>query len=166
MDENILSPHHVLNRIDMVVSTWKAWGKEIQVPVYLLLKFWSQAWAEMPTWPAQRTETADQESCGMSVNILESRAKAVTVAERMIFVLYLWKLKLHFLAATLSIKKGMNKQIVWAHHGNSKLLSNFMWTSVNLSLGVEWGKESCVFFTIALYQGYYPTSQLFVATGI
>lgn len=59
----LLYPHGV----DTVARTWKAWGKGILTPVsHLILRFWAQTWAEMPTWPAQRCEMSDQESCGTS----------------------------------------------------------------------------------------------------
>lgn len=58
-----LCPHGV----GTVARTWKAWRKGIVTPVsHLLLRFWAQTWAEMPTWPAQRREMSDQEICGTS----------------------------------------------------------------------------------------------------
>lgn len=58
-----LCPHGV----GTVATTWKVQGKGILTPVsHLLLRFWAQTWAEMPTWPAQGCEMSDQESCGTS----------------------------------------------------------------------------------------------------
>lgn len=52
---------------DRVARTWKAQGRGILTPVsHLLLRFWAQTWAKMPTWPAQRCEMSDQEKCGAS----------------------------------------------------------------------------------------------------